>query len=465
MPSNMYTARRSREMYTRRKMYTERRSREKLRVMRSRELSGCSQLAAVQSGVMVVAPFTASPGFALLDNHASLRLVADAVHEDDALALALACTPLRDALFARFPRLPADHVHAGHRIRTRDAAVVATAGRLAWVLGLGEGRRPAWLELGSRPHEVAARVARLGGLAALQWVWQLDVLRLERERPVGDNGCDWGWMTCAAAARGGHLGVLKWARENGCEWSWRTCSFAARGGHLGVLQWARENGCEWDWQTCIEAAQGGHLGVLMWALRNGVPSPECYLDRQLLALAAARGGHLEVLQWARQNCSDDQFLWSARTCCLAARSGHLEVLQWARENGCPWDTTCCSAAARGGHLRVLQWARENGCAWWKETCFWAARGGHLGVLQWARENGCEWGAKTCMGAVVGGHLEVLQWAVQNDCAWDIPRCLEAAQDYHHPAVEAWIVWCTTVNQTIQNGWAVQSTCNVGCTLQ
>ena len=216
-------------MYTRRKMYTERRSREKLRVMRSRELSGCTQLAAVQSGVMVVAPFTASPGFALLDNHASLRLVADAVHEDDALALALACTPLRDALFARFPRLPADHVHAGHRIRTRDAAVVATAGRLAWVLGLGEGRRPAWLELGSRPHEVAARVARLGGLAALQWVWQLDVLRLERERPVGDNGCDWGWMTCAAAARGGHLGVLKWARENGCEWSWRTCSFAARG--------------------------------------------------------------------------------------------------------------------------------------------------------------------------------------------------------------------------------------------
>ena len=76
MPSNMYTARRSREMYTRRKMYTERRSREKLRVMRSRELSGCSQLAAVQSGVMVVAPFTASPGFALLDNLLVVQLPA-----------------------------------------------------------------------------------------------------------------------------------------------------------------------------------------------------------------------------------------------------------------------------------------------------------------------------------------------------------------------------------------------------
>ena len=297
MPSNMYTARRSREMYTRRKMYTERRSREKLRVMRSRELSGCSQLAAVQSGVMVVAPFTASPGFALLDNHASLRLVADAVHEDDALALALACTPLRDALFARFPRLPADHAHGGQRIRTRDAAVVATAGRLAWVLememGLGEGWRPAWLERGLT-DEVAIRVAYLGGLAALQWVWQLrqrepalwlhephcagavcisaarggqlDVLLWARE-----NGFDWAGettspsgTTCAAAARGGHLGVLKWARENGSEWTESTCSGAARGGHLGVLRWAKEQGCPWDWQTVVAAAEGGHLEVLMW---------------------------------------------------------------------------------------------------------------------------------------------------------------------------------------------------------
>ena len=44
----------------------------------------------------------ASP-FALLDKHSSLRLVTDAVHEDDALCLALACRALRDALWARFP--------------------------------------------------------------------------------------------------------------------------------------------------------------------------------------------------------------------------------------------------------------------------------------------------------------------------------------------------------------------------
>jgi hypothetical protein len=46
--------------------------------------------------------FAASP-FALLDAHGSLRLVIDAVHEDDAQSLALVCRAMRDALGARFP--------------------------------------------------------------------------------------------------------------------------------------------------------------------------------------------------------------------------------------------------------------------------------------------------------------------------------------------------------------------------
>jgi len=48
------------------------------------------------------------------------------------------------------------------------------------------------------------------------------------------------------AAKGGHLEVLKWARENGCPWDEWTCAYAAEGGHLEVLKWARENGCPWD---------------------------------------------------------------------------------------------------------------------------------------------------------------------------------------------------------------------------
>jgi Leucine-rich repeat (LRR) protein len=72
--------------------------------------------------VAAMAALAASP-FALLDAHSSPRLVTDAVHEDDALCLALSCRPLRDALWARFPARPAGHAHAGKRLRTRDAAV------------------------------------------------------------------------------------------------------------------------------------------------------------------------------------------------------------------------------------------------------------------------------------------------------------------------------------------------------
>ena len=63
------------------------------------------------------------------------------------------------------------------------------------------------------------------------------------------------------AASGGHLSVLKWARES-CVWGSWTCAYAAVNGHLDVLKWARENGCEWDSWTYSGAAKNGHLHVL-----------------------------------------------------------------------------------------------------------------------------------------------------------------------------------------------------------
>jgi len=84
--------------------------------------------------------------------------------------------------------------------------------------------------------------------------------------------------TCAAAAMGGQIRVLKWLRERDCpmyrnEW---TCYRAARGGHLEVLQWLREEGCPWDSDTCKEAAANGNFEVLRWAIENGCPYEELY---------------------------------------------------------------------------------------------------------------------------------------------------------------------------------------------
>jgi hypothetical protein len=73
------------------------------------------------------------------------------------------------------------------------------------------------------------------------------------------------WETCEVAAGGGHLEMLKWAREIGCSWSEKTCLAAAKGGHLEVLKWARANGCEWDAEACrIAAREGGHAKAANW---------------------------------------------------------------------------------------------------------------------------------------------------------------------------------------------------------
>ena len=137
------------------------------------------------------------------------------------------------------------------------------------------------------------------------------------------NDCPWDEDSACAllAAYGGHLEVLKWARENGCSWDEDTCARAARWGYLEVLKWARENGCPWDKSTCADSV--------------------------------VEGGHLEVLQWARMNgCS-----WDEKTCEMAAKNSELEVLQWALENGCKWKESHLFAEKWPPHL--FPWLHEN----------------------------------------------------------------------------------------------------------
>ena len=55
-----------------------------------------------------------------------------------------------------------------------------------------------------------------------------------------------------------------------------TCSAAAEGGHLEVLQWARANGCPWDRDTIRLARANGHDDVVIWAKANGAPDPIDY---------------------------------------------------------------------------------------------------------------------------------------------------------------------------------------------
>ena len=72
-----------------------------------------------------------------------------------------------------------------------------------------------------------------------------------------ENDCRCSPATCAYAAAGGHLALLRWAREHDCPWGASTCAAAAQNGHLEVLKWAREHRCPWTAETCALAAKGG----------------------------------------------------------------------------------------------------------------------------------------------------------------------------------------------------------------
>ena len=123
-------------------------------------------------------PFRDSP-LHPLDTRGALPLVLDRLGEDDALCAALACTTFRDVLFARFVVRAAGQAHAGKRIVTGAAGVGASARRLAWVRGLGVGA-PAWVR--NWGSQTTRRLAKVGGLQALQW--------------ARANGCEWNRDEC-----------------------------------------------------------------------------------------------------------------------------------------------------------------------------------------------------------------------------------------------------------------------------
>jgi len=119
----------------------------------------------------------------------------------------------------------------------------------------------------------------------------------------------------------GSVERLAWAKANGCPWVARVCALAASGGHLQVLRRARELDCPWDESTCSAAAAFGHLKVLKWAREHGCP-------------------------WVEVDEDDDQY--TMNWCALAARCGHLEVLEWLREHACPWGELTCVERLRAG---------------------------------------------------------------------------------------------------------------------
>jgi hypothetical protein len=76
------------------------------------------------------------------------------------------------------------------------------------------------------------------------------------------------------------------------EW---TCAHAAEGGYLEILKWARANGCPWNEKTRIYAAMNGHVETLIWAVENGCL---CHCGSNTLQCKYC---YPKILQWAKKN--------------------------------------------------------------------------------------------------------------------------------------------------------------------
>jgi hypothetical protein len=158
---------------------------------------------------------------------------------------------------------------------------------------------------------LVTQIQKLGSMPGTLW-WNCFLLRelakrglLEQLQWATSVGCCYDCDAsngCASVASGGHLKVLRWARETaGWRWGPSTCASAASGGHLEVLQWARDNGCDWNCRTCTEAALGGHLETLQWAMANGCDYPN------YTGSIAQEYGHTEMVTWLRQSKYHDVF--------------------------------------------------------------------------------------------------------------------------------------------------------------
>lgn len=128
-------------------------------------------------------------------------------------------------------------------------ASAAESGRLDALRWLREHGSP-WNE------RTCAWAAREGHFEVLRW--------------AHTHGCPWDARACAAAANRGDVTMLRWLFRNGCPAVDKTaCEQAAGRGSLDVLRCLRLNGTPWDAMTCAAAAQGGQLEFLKWARANG----------------------------------------------------------------------------------------------------------------------------------------------------------------------------------------------------
>jgi hypothetical protein len=260
----------------------------------------------------------------------------------------------------------------------------------------------------------ARAAARNGHLNVLRWLHACGL----SSTGVAVEACSAGhWLTlawaadhetltedaCVAAAARGRVDMLKWLRSRGCPWSTVTTHAAAASGQIATLHWAVQHGCPLS-KACATLLAGFSLSDMAWAMRSGCMVDECAAAR------AAHKGLVDVLSAVAGVIGSARVrVCASELSSIAAQAGHLHVLRWLDDMGLSLADDLLARAAKGGHLAIMAWALERGLEW-MSACARAAEAGHLQALRWAVERGAPL-HDAAEAAAIGGHLDCMKLAL------------------------------------------------------
>lgn len=338
---------------------------------------------------------------------------------------------------------------APERTETPIQRVVVSLKLISWARAMGMG----W-----KGEKVMQAAAAAGDLSAVVYACEMHAPRDQE--------------AFYAACRHGHLDVLDWLFSSGCPWKeknenddplsgGKACSAAAKGGHLHVLRFlrsSRQMNAKWTTNTPRCAAERGHLEVLRWAIEN-----RCPVDDRTYH-GAAMYGHVHILEYLHTTHAT----YDAFAACAAAGQGHVHVLEWFNEHGyILWQDRILQRAARENQIKVLEWAcSQPSTRFYRATGLTAdimaeaAKGGHVEAMQWLRDHGTDWNTYVSDAAAREGKLEALRWLVDKGCPLDPDAAINACcEDEYNETLEAF-VWLVETYAPL-TGWRyLEPTCNI-----
>lgn len=127
---------------------------------------------------------------------------------------------------------------------------------------------------------------------------------------------------------------------------------AADKGDLKELQQLALTGVYCDNGDIEAAARNGHVHVLKWFEKY------FFLPRERITIAAASAGQVAVLDWLEESFPEDKPYWMAAG--TAAADGQLEAVQWFMQRGIKPTKLGIDAAVEEDHWDVLEYLFEQG---------------------------------------------------------------------------------------------------------